>query len=336
MVAYDDDIQEVLLKAKALPPIDCLPGSRKLHPLVQLAKRGFAETLSQKYHNRRTPVLFPHQIDTKRFAPSVEVGKTSIPRALAILDAFFKAIESIGGEIETEKKRYYTYPHLYQTNIKLCGEVITPIRLRETYRQIKRAKSESVYSTYEFVLTGCLLFDYGPDSTTKILSTDSDTVKLEARLNHALIKLVEKAGRRRIERRVQIEEQKLHEELERRKSAHHRILELRSQELKSRQDAEKKRISKLFEEANHWQSSQLLRNFVHAAVLNHEKKDNQELKNWASWALQQADRFDPLALNPPSVLDEVPSTIVTENDVERYLNTVNAKDEPAKCNKLGL
>ena len=58
-----------------------------------------------------------------------------------------------------------------------------------------------------------------------------------------------------------------------------------------------------------WHKSQIIRQFVDAVRESVLKKNGSiepdgELDKWISWAIQQADRFDPLVKSPPSILDE--------------------------------
>lgn len=80
------------------------------------------------------------------------------------------------------------------------------------------------------------------------------------------------------------------------------------QQLKTQIDAEEKRIQRLEKGAEDWNRARRMREYV-LALVDSKKQEGKELGpntalgRWVTWALQQADRIDPLAVSPPSVLD---------------------------------
>jgi hypothetical protein len=64
----------------------------------------------------------------------------------------------------------------------------------------------------------------------------------------------------------------------------------------------------VLQQAQDWRTSQTLRDYVEAAkrkqVEQQGKVDpDSEFAQWVEWALQEADRLDPLRDTPPSILD---------------------------------
>ncbi len=58
-------------------------------------------------------------------------------------------------------------------------------------------------------------------------------------------------------------------------------------------------------EAEVWNKSQQIRAYIGEVRKVHKKIDpNSEIGKWLEWANKQADRMDPLAESPPSILDE--------------------------------
>ena len=61
-------------------------------------------------------------------------------------------------------------------------------------------------------------------------------------------------------------------------------------------------------QAKRWRRSHDLRLFVQEALRQGSLKEQDlagtALKEWAEWALQQADRLDPFTASPPSILDD--------------------------------
>jgi hypothetical protein len=79
-------------------------------------------------------------------------------------------------------------------------------------------------------------------------------------------------------------------------------------ELKQQIDVEEARIQRLEKCAENWHRARRIREYVLAFVdwkTNQKKalRSDTALGKWAIWALQQADRIDPLAEKAPSVLD---------------------------------
>ncbi len=66
---------------------------------------------------------------------------------------------------------------------------------------------------------------------------------------------------------------------------------------------------KRLSEAEAWQKTQQVRAYIEAVKQAAIQKygfinTGNELDNWLRWATQQADRLDPLAESPPSILDD--------------------------------
>jgi len=80
------------------------------------------------------------------------------------------------------------------------------------------------------------------------------------------------------------------------------------QQLKTQIDAEEDRIQRLEKGADDWHRARRIREYV-LALIDCKKEQGEELSpdtalgRWATWALEQADRIDPLVASPPSILD---------------------------------
>ena len=78
--------------------------------------------------------------------------------------------------------------------------------------------------------------------------------------------------------------------------------------LKAEIEAEEPRIGRLESGATNWQRARRIREYV-LAVAEYRKEQGKELGpdtalgKWVTWALQQADRIDPLVESPASILD---------------------------------
>jgi hypothetical protein len=80
------------------------------------------------------------------------------------------------------------------------------------------------------------------------------------------------------------------------------------QRLKTQIDAEENRIQRLEKHADDWHRARRIREYI-LALVDYKKEQGKELApdtalgRWATWALQQSDRIDPLVASPPSILD---------------------------------
>jgi len=75
------------------------------------------------------------------------------------------------------------------------------------------------------------------------------------------------------------------------------------------QDKEKERLTHLDREVASWHKAQEIRAYVETVrslgLKKHGRIDpGSEMDQWITWAMAQADRYDPLVKSPPSVLDE--------------------------------
>ncbi len=80
-------------------------------------------------------------------------------------------------------------------------------------------------------------------------------------------------------------------------------------ERRERIDAERRRVNALLRQAKNWRKSEILRGYIKASRQKHlaacgQAEPSGEFAEWLQWAAQQADRLDPLAESPPSILDE--------------------------------
>lgn len=117
------------------------------------------------------------------------------------------------------------------------------------------------------------------------------------------------AGRTRI--RIREEEKAERRREQERRRRERKLAELKAirLEFQRKQKEEGDKVKALFEDAKNWQFSEILRAYVNAVVKKGgvgkgRTEPHQEIGRWKKWALEQADRMDPLRPSPHSVLDE--------------------------------
>lgn len=297
---YDADLHVLLERAKGLPLVALATTLRNLHPLVQTTKESL-EGATPDRHNLINPLW-----GKEPNAICLSVSEGSVRRSLVFLDALVKAIEQVGGKVEVKADRWRR-----ETTVSFCGELITPIRLRERSKQEKRTPPPNKIwdrPKYDFIPTGRLVLDTGDGE--KVLCQDTEKGRrIEDGINGLIIQWVYEAGRKRMQRRGAEEVMRRNQEEERQRQEREVELQRRRQELLERQKIEEDRVKELIADAEAWHGSQVLREYIGAVEKSVLDRDGDigeggEAAQWLKWARQQADRIDPLTPNPPSIIDE--------------------------------
>jgi len=305
---YDDDILELLQRAKSLGPVKVLEKLSKPHPLVLATKDRIdldvaAAKLPWSQRNSAWREKAPHGV-------TVEVSAPQVKRALRIMDALLKRVEQVGGKVEIHSKPYQDYHK--QTVVKFGGDEVTVLRIREKHNQVRKKNEDTKYSwerdRTELVPTGLLLIDEGPSGYGKPFLADGKSTKLEDGLDALVVALVRTAGENRIRRRER-------EAAERKKLQAERVRREREAELKrlrdelaQRQREEHARVEQLIQHAEAMRRSRLVREYLDELFWLRAPDGvvdiDSTLAEYLRWGFQQADRLDPLRPSPPSVLDE--------------------------------
>jgi hypothetical protein len=214
---------------------------------------------------------------------NVRVSKTSLHRALRIMDALLKALEARGYSVEVSKEGpMATYILIGDEQVKMRLWEKANRSERELTAEQKKKPAHEISNRWVYSPSSKLIFEIDEyvDGFQKKW-TDKVQRPLEAQLNEVLAGLilaVEALRLRRIER----------EEAQRRQ---------REQERRHMEDQERHRYLEQHREA--WSESQRLREFLRAceaSFAEHKGElalDSPEAK-WLRWAYRYADRIDPL------------------------------------------
>lgn len=237
---------------------------------------------------------------------NIYVSKASLRRSLLIVDALLKALEQQG------------YTVTAGPTVEILG-IRIGFQIKESLRTQKEEPEEhDLDGRYSFghsrfnqkkVPSGLLTIEIHANSywTYGSRHTWRDTPKrsLETRLGQVVTGLIELAGHAR-ERQVEEERQRQEaQERERRRQEEARLRAEKRQRFK----AEQARVDSLLLEAKDWKQSRDLREYIEAKRRKHLTdgktiEPGSDLALWLEWASQQADRLDPIAESPPSILDE--------------------------------
>jgi hypothetical protein len=256
------------------------------HPLVKSTRIALDHGWRDKYG-----ALHGHVGDQ---VLDVRLSKTSLPRALRILDALFKALATRGGSVHLGTDKWE------RTYVAIAGEKVR-IRLEEIFKQIdhvvtsKEKRDPPLFmDRWDYIPTGLLRFqieEYAKAPRKRWAETE--TRRLDGMLNDIVKGILITAEALRVDR---IAREKA--EQERRAAAE------RQAEVERKQREEEARRRNLEQQAAQWAHSQNLRVFLQAvhqeAVRRGVPLDRDSpLGQWLAWAHEHADRLDPLG-NLPS------------------------------------
>ena len=232
----------------------------------------------------------------------VQVSKASLHRALRIMDALLKACEQRG------------YPVSAGPQVEILGEKVSFGILEQLDTVREQPEEHDLDGRYEFghsiftsrrVLSGRLQLcvtsaSYG----SRHAWGDSDKHKLENCLTNVIAGFIRVAGRQKDAREAERQRAAAYIEEERRRQEEAR----RRAELQRQHEQEQARVKTLVADAVNWSQARQLRAFIAAAAARHIEDHgaiapDSEFAQWHKWALEQADRLDPLCESPPSILD---------------------------------
>ena len=301
---YEPDIQGMLDEARSLEPVNVAGTLRSPHPLVA-ATRDQIKFYQTPYRQR------PHR--RPDFGPtlSISVSEKSLSRALCIMNALIRRVERIGGRVEIQKEKWHE--HRTRTVIIFAGEEVTDIRIREKNNQVRVSpamKKHSWERETELIPTGQLIIDKGPSYFDRVLLRDTPKRRrIEKGLNDLIIELIKKAGEKRIRDRRREASRKRDEAEAKIRQQRDEELRKKREDLATRQKAEQVRIDDLLRKAQSWRQAGVIREYLSAVQRFLMERDGAiaeggEFDHYLKWGHEQADRFDPLKPNPPSVLDE--------------------------------
>jgi len=285
------------------------------HPLIKQS----SEILNGRQPNEVGIISPP-----KKGCLDISVSKGSLRRALRIMNTILKVLDKKGYGVHLSEGRTRTKILEVPISFGISEKLATRKKRPEAHDLNGRYRFGHSRFTEERVPSGdlCLtiheaedFYIYGCQQNWN----DGKKSKLEKRINSFIDGLVTVAiakierdkekgeeERRRIERQRQLEE-------ERRKRA----------EIRKRYLEEETRVQKLISEAENWKKSQILREYVaeieRLATTSEQSLSLEKLfAEWLKWAHDQADRLDPLAQSPVSILDEECPEEDSRNDFSRH------------------
>lgn len=235
----------------------------------------------------------------------VKFGPANIDRAVRILDALIKGLELRNHRIETEGEEGSRKMTAVVANEKIPiafdEEVAKEVRELTAREKQEQQRNPWRYRDpqYRYFPSGKLSLRIDVErylfSGLRRRWTDSEQrPRIEKCLGAFVEQLETIAGLIKEDRRKREEDERKRREWE----------ELRHQKLQLIHE-EEERVKTLDAQVDNWHRSQRIRHFVQAVRENRGEIDpDSELGRWLDWSSKQADRWDPLAKSPPSLLDE--------------------------------
>lgn len=200
----------------------------------------------------------------------IRVSRANVSRALRFFDTFIKLMRA----------RHHDVINQYDKTCVIIYDVKIEISLKE---KLKWVITPTAYSwvNREYQPTGRLTFRV-EDYNQKMW--EDGKVSIENKLPDILAYLELKAKKKLEERRYYQEQNKIREEKER-----------IEREIRERKEKELKDFKELIKQANQWNQTQIIRDYIKYVETEAEKVGDipDELNVWLKWSKQKADWYDP-------------------------------------------
>lgn len=283
----DDSIPEIAFEKQSENRITLPARLTSPHPLVAARARALAKETPFKYG----------RIQSQRTRSSgLYIFPGSFERVLRLLDTLIKALEKRDFKVFESTDGGAIHIQILEESIPI--DIFEPAKQRDHRPTSEESQQAWLVPQYDHFPTGNLQIRTA-DYHAKVLFNETRTRRLDDNLNDVMIRLIEHA--------LKIQQDRLEQE---RKHREWLEKEERRRELLEAIRHEKKRVHDLEAEAENWDKAQKIRAYIEAAqnnlVSRHSLLDCRAVEQWVAWARQQADRLDPLAESPPSILDEEP------------------------------
>ena len=212
-----------------------------------------------------------------------EMSDECMPRAIAILDTVFKAIESMGGSINSDLSVIIRGDIVRFRMVESQDQVKHEMTKQEAQALVKynddiknhRWASKPQIRKYDKVYNGKLRIVFGERSYIR----DTNSEKLEDRLGDILVTLYEKAEENRIVREAC-------EETERKRVEETR----RREENRQRKEQEIRLVKELVNKAEDYRIAKEIREYIQTMI----DSGNEDITPaWIEWARKKADWYDP-------------------------------------------
>ena len=266
------------------------------HPLIQRTASSLRGAKADE-HGRVAP-------RAQRALP-VMVAPSSVGRAMRVLDALVKTLESRGhvvGRAVLDGRDRLTATVSHETiGIEFSEELDREVRELTRAEQAEKAKYPWLHSSVQYrrFPSGrlSLRIDHADTLGLRKHWADGSRQRIERCLDAFVVQLERFADAIKRQRSQR-------EEAERRRHA----WEMERYEKLRQIGEEEERVRTLERQAEQWRKSQELRQFIEAVRSAGNSRSDRvpqgaDLQHWLEWASAHADRMDPLVTSPASILD---------------------------------
>jgi hypothetical protein len=247
----------------------------------------------------------------------IRVSKGEMQRALLLMEAIIRGFESLGHRVRVAGEGRG------ETVVEVLGSEVSFV-IRE-YWAMKEQKNENgdpltgkhgisrQYGGVDLIpsgrlrieINGCQLRTDRYGMFCHYLIPEIKTKPMEARLKEFAIAVINTVARAKEEEALEKIREEKEQEANKRKEEEERRREAKWKEIR----IEQARVDALIEESEDWAKSNHLRDYIDAKKADYIARGvsidpASEAGTWLKWALNQADRLDPLAKSPPSILDD--------------------------------
>ena len=284
------DTAESLIAAESLPENKITIGGEPsdFHPLVKRTARNIKKTKIDEFGRVHI---------SEENCLQIYVCPENVDRALRIMDAFIKALETRGSKVVVDKKTGYSC-------ISILGEELAfwirePLMRADaplTRKQKEELESGHLYGVdrYQYHSTGTLKIEIAtstdPDSWRSASNSVGDTQSqpLEERLNKVIVAMIKAAVKKRSKKLERERWQREWQEKER----------IREEKERLREEDEAK-FNALKRDASLWHTSRQIREFVDAVkqtyINNHGLiEQGSDIDKWLTWAYDKVNAINPL------------------------------------------
>ena len=260
--------------------------------IVVPSKRGFLHLLLKKTEISLKLLHTTSNILVSREEEGIfkiSVSKSELNRAFRILNTIIR---------ELEQRKFPVYINKGLIKVKIFGQEIG-FSLKEKNKRIELPqKPGSYFKDYDYLPTGILILSIENVYVDHIIRksfTDNYSGKVEDKLNEFMVALLVCSQAMIAEKKYRDEQHRIYEEQQRKR-----------EELREQIKIEEKKVADLFSDIELFHKAQIIREYLEtlrqrATGLRDEQK--KEAEDYIKWALEQANRLDPLVKSPPSILD---------------------------------
>ena len=305
MGAANSELTQKIEAEKKYPPIVVPKALRSPHPFVQQSQE-----ILELCQPNDVGIIEPKD----KNCLDIRVSKKSLPRALRIMNALINALLERGFEVFQEDGSLKVEIENEYLGIGITEEIIS----KKT-----KPRDTKLDGYYHF---GHSRFDYVRIPSGKLCLTihdrghywgdnfrknwrDKEKKQVEDCLDAFIIGLHKRIAQKKEHQRQEEERERQRREFARQREEQER----RRAELARMIRLEKARVAKLVTDAENYEKSRLIREFIDAVEKEHSGGNpvyvtDQDHETWMKWAKEQADRLDPLSHSPSSILDQAAET----------------------------